>query len=311
MKYIIILVLITYINTLPTIPNINYMECGFNLKYGDPLNMTISRPIFEAFTYNNKQTILINGVNYKMPDQLYGLNYPSEDKKSSSLIYYSASMVSEELYQTFTLGFDCKRIDFAFSMSEQVNYFNYMYNTQGCYTANTYLTITVSKMEINSLIKLNDEFKKTINLLPNTYTNETCKYFMDFFDMFGTAFFTKTVYGGYVSMTSAFDISVSYNKNSYEIGLDLGAQFLVFTGNLGAIWNETQAMKYIDSTYDSTMYLIGGYPDYYNEDWPMTVPNNPLIVRANVVSITELIKDKNIKNAANLALNDYYMNYSC
>lgn len=116
------------------VPNIEYMLAGLDMRYGDPLNVTLRNPIFESLSYNDGHTVTINGITHKMPDQLYVLAYPSEQKTSTTMVYYSASLVEESLFESFTIGFDCKRINGSFSLSEQVSYFNYMYNSQASYT---------------------------------------------------------------------------------------------------------------------------------------------------------------------------------
>lgn len=59
------------------------------------------------------------------------------------------------------------------------------------------------------------------------------------------------------------------------------------------------------------MKLVGGYPGYYTGDnyqtWVDTVPLNPIIVRSDIIPITDLVENKSIRDVLVKALENYYI----
>jgi len=299
-------------NSVNPIPNINYFVTGIDIKYGAPYNVSVRNPIFERFSYNNNITEIINDVTYDCPDQIYWISYSSIDKKSTVQVYYSVEEIESDMFESFTTGFDCERINGMFSLSEQVDEFNLAYDTQESYTALTFLTVTVSKAELNAEIKLNENFKTIVNSLPTVYSQETCKYFVDFIKLFGTSYAYRAVFGGYVTMSTYFKTSTTYDKTESEIEFEIGTQFLMFTTNSSFDFNQTKIYQNLDATYNSTLQVYGGSPNYFQsnnyQSWIATVSTNPIFVRADIISISKLLYGLPQQNALNDAINDYLEN---
>lgn len=291
-----IVIFVTTVTSLSPVPNDYLMATSIDSKYGFPYNESLREPIIE-FSYNDQRTVTILGIQYSCPDQLYVISYSSMDSKSTTQVCYSASMVMSALWESFTTGFNCKRINGMFSLSEQVTDFDIAYYSDNSYSAMTHLTVTSCKLELNSNIKLTQTFKNLANKLPTSYNSETCQYFVEFIKIFGTSFIPRGVFGGYVFMDSYFTETTSYTKDSSQISIEVGAQFLMFTTNTSVTWNNTEVGKYLDTTYNSTLELYGGYPEDYNPNnyspWLASVPLNPIIVRGSLENLSMLLTPVN------------------
>jgi len=299
--------------TLPTLPNSNYLLASYDFKYGQPLITTsLKSIIFDYYTYNNGWSVVINNIEYAMPDQLYVLSDPYEDKQCRNQVFYTAEDVLESLFQSFTIGFNCKHINGTFSLSEQYEYFNEQYNMYASYTANSFTTILCSRMEFNDNIRLNKNFKYALNKLPANYTAETCNEYEKFITLYGTAFLGKARYGGYINMVSSYSITSTYGKSMKDIGIELSAKFMMMNTDNKFNWNETDIYQDLNATYNSQLKIIGGNPGLTGNEWIASVPENPLIVEGDIISLAEFLPpNSDSKTSLLAALTAYYNGELC
>lgn len=314
MKYTLFLIVTIYFSIILTtkLPNTDYIICGIDMKYGQPLETALRYPIFEPLTYNLNNTVMIGGVEYEIPDQLMVMDYPSEAKTSTNEVYTSQYIIEKSLGESYSVGFNPWFIPGMFSASDQVSYFQEMTETQASYTASSYLKVTTAKAGLKKNIKLLPEYVKELHNLPASFNNETCKQFASFFNRFGTVWSIDAIFGGSVVMSTSFSMEVLQEETIVQVQEDLNEQFLLMTSSETLTAEEEEELTELNAVYKSSMELVGGNPSAYNASqyqlWAATVPTDPVLVSISMRNHSAFLprNETDRINALDEATQNYY-----
>ena len=309
------LILIPIVLCNNSLPNYQYTRLGLDMKIGQPLNSAgaFRSPIFASYTFSQGKTINIYSNTYNVPDQLSAIQYGSEQSTSTVQVFYSESNVTNALFESFTTGFDCKKVNGLFALSEQVSTFNYNYNIEASYSAVSYLIVTSYFSELSTEIKLDPVFHKALMLLPDEFNDSTMDIFKDFIRTYGTSFSTRQVYGGSVNMITSFSTDIAYELNTEEIIVGINTQFMFASANSTLDKYQQEEYNYLNTLYKSSFVLVGGNPATYNQTeiskWIGTIPENPVYVRLQFSNLSWLLprNETGKINALDEAI-EYYFN---
>ncbi|ARF10166.1 membrane-attack complex/perforin MACPF family protein [Hokovirus HKV1] len=315
MSVVKILILVTLINIYlcQELPNIDNTILGIDLQYGQPIEYSLRNPVFSLLTYFNNKTIFIDGTEYLVPDQMLILDYQTEQQKSINEVYVSSYMATMSLSESLSYGFQPLYFNYGmFSESEQVSYFNQMFEFEASYMAMSYLRITTMKTSLQN-ITFADNFKKDVLSLPE-YNKQTCKYYKVFFNTYGTHVIFDSIYGGIITMTTSFNMDILETKTIEQVQEEINYQFFLLTSSSSLSYYEEQQLEELNLIYTSSFQIIGGNPSIYNatnnKPWIDSIPNSPLFVGLNTKNFTEIVKliDNNINiQNFNQALYDYLL----
>lgn len=291
------------------VPNIDDLRYSIDMRMGQPILDSMRYPIFEDWTYHKDKMIFIEGNNYLVPDQLSVINYPVMDSYVTSQIYTSEHDLQVYLGESSSVGYHFWYLPGMFKYSEQSVQYSDQYSNYQNYMAESYNRIIYFKGSLYENLELNSNFNRSIHNLPYVYNSTTSTTFEEFFDIYGTGFMLGADFGGLMDMTSYFSSNLIYEKNVQSISNDLGLQFTLLTISSSLTSIQEEELEQLNETYNSTINLVGGYPDSFIssdwKEWATTILQNPFPISYNFVDFSCFLQGNQV-GAFNEALNAYY-----
>lgn len=320
MKYFTFVLLLALSILIPStkqdhdpLPNINYILSSIDMQIGEPFEYAFKYPPFTPFTYSQGKSIYIDSNHtFAVPDQLYCINDPSEEKTSTNEVYTSQYTLQKSLSESSSYNYNSWFAPGMYSGSQQTTYYQKVFQEQAQYMASSYLRVTNFKVSFNPSIQFNPSFQQALNNLPSAFTPDTCSQFKKFFQVYGTHFISSAIFGGSVKMTTTFDIDLIDELSIETIQTQLNQQFFLLTLSTTLTEEQEQELTQLNAVYDSTFTLIGGDPSSYNATqyqlWAKTVINNPTIVNMEIHNYTMLLDsdDTDKINALNQAIISHF-----
>lgn len=148
-----------------------------------------------------------------------------------------------------------------------------------------------------------------INSLPAKY-EEAPRKFDNLLDTFGTHFFQRAKFGGYLCKRTMIENSVLYASTEHAIQADLEAGFMkLVTGSLGVGANRTSLSKEFNLRKVKDFYYYGGRYDLSwakesgnLQEWQRSVSKNPWLNGGQLVPIETLIQNATLQREVQKAV---------
>jgi len=176
-----------------------------NIKSGE-----LGLPVV-IYHYTQNQTGWWNGQNYIIPDEMFFFSSKKWVMSEGGIInsvdeYFQNYVAQTPYYKSAYVGGE--PLTSAFNSSWLIDLFNHTQNF-GVLLGE----MIEFNMELYPGFDTEDWFNEVTQLLPTSYSNETCHKFWDFFDLFGTHYLSNTVYGGKFRFQLNFNTSIYDNQS--------------------------------------------------------------------------------------------------